>query len=31
MTIDDKIKQEKLQYDANRGAAKMSAVPFRII
>ena len=26
MTIDDKIKDEKLQYDINRQAAKMSAL-----
>ena len=26
MTIDDKIKDEKLQYDINREAAKMSAL-----
>ena len=26
MTIDDKIKDEKLQYDTNRGAAKVSAL-----
>ena len=26
MTIDDKIKYEKLQYDINREAAKISAV-----
>ena len=26
MTIDDQIKDEKLQYDINRKAAKMSAL-----
>ena len=26
MTIDDKIRYEKLQYDINRGAAKISAL-----
>ena len=26
MTIDDKIKNEKLQYDINRAAAKISAL-----
>ena len=26
MTIDDKIKDEKLQYDINRNAAKISAL-----
>ena len=26
MTIDDKIRDEKLQYDINRGAAKISAL-----
>ena len=26
MTIDDKIKDEKLQYDINREAAKISAI-----
>ena len=26
MTIDDKIKDEKLQYDINRKAAKISAL-----
>ena len=26
MTIEDKIKDEKLQYDANREAAKISAL-----
>ena len=26
MAIDDKIKDEKLQYDTNRGAAKASAL-----
>ena len=26
MTIDDKIKNEKLQYDINREAAKISAL-----
>ena len=26
MTIDDKIKDEKLQYDVNRQAAKISAL-----
>ena len=26
MTIDDKIKDEKLQYDINKGAAKISAL-----
>ena len=26
MTIDDKIKDEKLQYDINREAAKVSAL-----
>ena len=26
MTIDDQIKDEKLQYDINREAAKMSAL-----
>ena len=29
MTIDDKIRDEKLQYDINREAAKTSALPFR--
>ena len=28
MVIDDKIKEEKLQYDINREAAKISALPF---
>ena len=27
MVIDDKIKEEKLQYDINREAAKISALP----
>ena len=27
MTIDDKIRDEKLQYDINRKAAKLSALP----
>ena len=27
MVIDDKIKDEKLQYDINREAAKISALP----
>ena len=27
MTIDDMIRDEKLQYDINREAAKMSALP----
>ena len=27
MTIDDKIKDEKLQYDINREAAKISVLP----
>ena len=27
MTVDDKIRDEKLQYDINREAAKMSALP----
>ena len=27
MTIEDKIKDEKLQYDINREAAKISALP----
>ena len=26
MTVDDKIKDEKIQYDFNREAAKMSAL-----
>ena len=26
MTIDDKIRDEKLQHDINRGAAKISAL-----
>ena len=26
MTIDDKIRYEKFQYDINRGAAKISAL-----
>ena len=26
MTVDDKIKDEKLLYDINRGAAKISAL-----
>ena len=26
MTIEDQIKDEKLQYDINRGAAKISAL-----
>ena len=26
MTIDDQIRDEKLQYDINRGAAKISAL-----
>ena len=29
MTIDDKIRDEKLQYDINREAAKISALPSR--
>ena len=29
MTIDDKISDEKLQYDINREAAKISALSFR--
>ena len=28
MTIDDKIRDEKLQYDVNREAAKISALSF---
>ena len=28
MTIDDKIRDEKLQYDINREAAKISALTF---
>ena len=28
MTIDDKIRDEKLQYDINRGAAKISALSY---
>ena len=28
MTIDDKIRDEKLQYDINREAAKISALSF---
>ena len=31
MTIDDKIKYEKLQYDINREAAKISALSSGII
>ena len=31
MTIDDKIRDEKLQYDINREAAKMSALSSRKI
>ena len=31
MTIDDKIKDEKLQYDINREAAKISAFSFEKI
>ena len=31
MTIDDKIRDEKLQYDINREAAKISAVSSRKI
>ena len=27
MTIDDKIRNEKLQYDINREATKMSVLP----
>ena len=27
MTIDDKIRDEKLQYDINREAAKIAALP----
>ena len=27
MTIDDKIRDEKLQYDINREAAELSALP----
>ena len=27
MTIDDKVRDEKLQYDINREAAKISALP----
>ena len=27
MTTDDKIREEKLQYDANREAAKIPALP----
>ena len=27
MTIEDKIRDEKLQYDINREAAKISALP----
>ena len=27
MTLDDKIRDEKLQYDVNREAAKMSSLP----
>ena len=29
MTIDDKIRNEKLQYDIDREAAKISALPSR--
>ena len=29
MTIDDKIRNEKLQYDIDREAAKLSALPSR--
>ena len=28
MTIDDKIRDEKLQYDINRGAGKISVLSF---
>ena len=28
MTIDDKIRDEKLQFDINREAAKISSLPF---
>ena len=28
MTVDDKIRDEKLQYDINRKAAKVSALSF---
>ena len=31
MTIDDKIRDEKLQYDINREAAKISALLFEKI
>ena len=31
MTIDDKIRSEKLQYDINREAAKISALSYRKI
>ena len=31
MTIDDKIRDEKLQYDINRKAAKISTLPSRQI
>ena len=31
MTIDDKIRNEKLQYDNNREARKISALPSRKI
>ena len=29
MTIDDKTRNKKLQYDINRQAAKLSALPSR--
>ena len=31
MTIDDQIRDEKLQYDVNRGDAKILALPSGII
>ena len=31
MTIDDKIRDEKLKYDINREAAEISALPSSII
>ena len=31
MTIDDKIRDEKLQYDNNREAAKISALSFSFL
>ena len=30
MTINDQIRDEKLQYDINREAAKISALSFRV-